>query len=138
MLFRYLKSMSLEDLPIAGAFDFEPAFPSVIHEWIWLVLQHRKMLPDYIRVFQSLYKNATASFEHNGVSHVFIHFLSGVLQGCPASAFLFNNAIDPFLASFDNILRNKHAGIVRTCADNIGSISNLYIPYSMIAKPMLV
>ena len=45
---------------------------------------------------------------------------SGVLQGCPASAFLFNNAIDPFLTNFDNILREHNAGIVRACADDIG------------------
>ena len=52
---------------IAGAFDFEAAFPSVIHDWIWLVLRHRKMLPDYIRLFQSVYKQAMATFAHNGV-----------------------------------------------------------------------
>ena len=37
-------------------------------------------------------------------------------------AFLFNNAIDPFLASFDNALRSRHAGIVRACADDIGIV----------------
>ncbi len=36
------------------------------------------------------------------------------------SLFLFNNATDPFLTSFDNILRSKNAGIVRACADDIG------------------
>ncbi len=110
------------NIPIAGAFDFEAAFPSVIHDWIWLVLHHRKMPPDYIRVFQSLYKHAIATFEHNGDIHVLIRLLSGVLQGCPASAFLFNNAIDPFLASFDKALRSRHAGIVRACADDIGIV----------------
>ena len=51
MWFDYLKSTSLEDIPIAGAFDFEAPFPSVIHEWIWLVLHHRKMPDDYIPFF---------------------------------------------------------------------------------------
>ena len=45
---------------------------------------------------------------------------SGVLQGCPASAFLFNNALDPFLTNFGNVLRAHKAGIVRACADDIG------------------
>ena len=99
---------------------FEAAFPSVIHEWIWLLLHHRKMPPDYIRVFQSLYKHAIATFEHNGDIHVLIRFLSGVLQGCPASAFLFNNALDQFLTNFRNDLRANKAGIVRACADDIG------------------
>ena len=122
MLYDDLKSTSPEDIPIAGAYDFEAAFPSVIHEWIWLVLHHRKMPADYIRVFQSLYKNAIATYEHNGNIFVLIRFLSGVIQGCPASAFLFNNAIDPFLASFDKALRSRHAGIVRACADDIGIV----------------
>ena len=53
-------------------------------------------------------------------NHTMINFLSGVLQGCPASAFLFNNALDPFLTNFDKILRANDAGIVRACADDIG------------------
>ena len=28
------------NIPILGAFDFEAAFPSVIHCWTWLVLKH--------------------------------------------------------------------------------------------------
>ena len=34
MLYDDLKSTSPEDIPIAGAYDFEAAFPSVIHDWI--------------------------------------------------------------------------------------------------------
>ena len=44
------------------------------------------------------------------------------MQGCPASAFLFNNAIGTFLASFDKALRSRNAGIVRACADDIGIV----------------
>jgi len=46
--------------------------------------------------------------------------LSGVLQGCPGSAFLFNNALDPFLCKIQSVLREKNRGIVRACADDIG------------------
>ena len=49
-----------------------------------------------------------------------IAFKSGVLQGCPGSGFLFNNALDPFLIHLDYNLRVKRAGIVRACADDIG------------------
>ena len=132
MLYDDLDSTSPEDSPIAGAYDFEAALPSVIHEWNWLVLHHRKMPADYSRVFQSLYTNAMATYEHNCDIFVLIRFLSGVLQGCPASALLFNNAIDPFLASFDKALRSRNAGIVRACADDTGivlkqpSISNIF------------
>ena len=56
MLFDDLDSTSPEAFPIAGAYDFEAAFPSVIHEWIGLVLHHRKMPADYISVFKASIK----------------------------------------------------------------------------------
>ena len=107
-------------MPISGAFDFEAAFPSIIHDWLWMVLRPRKMPPDYINLFQSIYKNAHAFYAHNGITFTLLAFLSGVLQGCPGSAFLFNNAIDPFLTSFNNVLRSNNARIVGACADDTG------------------
>ena len=74
------------------------------------------MPADYIRVFQSLYEHVMATYEHNGDIFILIRFLFGVLQGCPASAFLFNNVIDPFLASFDKALRSRHARMTWNCA----------------------
>ena len=56
---------------------------------------------------------------HNGHRMRLIDFLSGVLQGCPASAFLFNNALDPFLCAFNSALGHGNYGIVRACADDI-------------------
>ena len=50
-----------------------------------------------------------------------ILYLSGVLQGCPGSAFLFNNSLDPFLFLMFTRLREGNKGIVRACADDIGA-----------------
>ena len=47
-------------------------------------------------------------------------YLSGVIQGCPGSAFLFDAALDPFLAAFEKVLTNAGQGIQRACADDIG------------------
>ena len=41
-------------------------------------------------------------------------------QGCPGSAFLFDAALDPFLAAFEKVLTNAGRGIQRACADDIG------------------
>ena len=41
-------NMNPSNIPILGAYDFEAAFPSVIHEWIWLVLKFRKLPENYI------------------------------------------------------------------------------------------
>jgi len=112
--------MNPSNLPLLCAFDFEAAFPSVIHCWIWLVLKVRKLPDHYIKLFMGIYQNASATFMYDEAKHVIINFLSGVLQGCPGSAFLFNNALDPFLCKIHCILREKNMGIVRACADDIG------------------
>jgi len=46
-------------------------------------------------------------------------FKSGALQGCPASGWLFDSALDPFLAYFSRVLENGRKGIVRACADDL-------------------
>ena len=88
-------------------FDFEAAFPSAIHRWIWTVLRHRQLPDDYMSLFRGLYHQASAIFNHRGHIHTLIVFLSGVLQGCPGSVFLFNNVLDPFLFMFDRVLRRQ-------------------------------
>ena len=104
-------------IPTLPLFDFESAFPSVIHEWIFLVLEHRGLPQHFLRLFRAIYINARAVRIHEGRIITLILFLSGVLQGCPGSAFLFNNSLDPFLFLIDKFLKNKKAGIVRACAD---------------------
>ena len=37
-------------IPISAVFDFEAAFPSVIHAWIWVVFRHRE-LPEHFIIF---------------------------------------------------------------------------------------
>ena len=75
-----------------------------------------------------------SAFSHNGIIYNLIIFLSGVLQGCPSSAMLFNNALDPFLSKFQNSLRAKNAGIVKACADDIGITLSMLRHLRMIFK----
>ena len=109
----------VNNIPISAAYDFAAAFPSVIHAWIWLVLRHRKLPESFITLFMAAYRNACAVYNHNGVVHIIIHFLSGVLQGCPASALLFNNALDPVLTWFSQVLGDGVRGLFRACADDL-------------------
>jgi hypothetical protein len=110
----------VSNTPAIVAMDFATAFPSIIHDWIWAVLRHRNLPEDFLKLFQGLYHNATATYTYNGTTHTLITFKSGVLQGCPGSAFLFNNALDPFLYLITKTLRARAAGIARACADDIG------------------
>ncbi len=112
---------SVSNIPISTALDFETAFPSIIHAWIWAFLRHRSLPQHFLNLFKGLYHNATATYTHNGNTYTLIWFMSGVLQGCPGSAFLFNNALDPFLYTMHKVLRSHNAGIVRACADDIGA-----------------
>ncbi len=108
-------------IPILALFDFATAFPSVIHDWIFLNLQHRNFPAWFTCLIRSIYKDAAAYCFKNGILSLMFYFYSGVLQGCPASAFLFNIALDPFLTLFHNALREKGSGIVRACADDLGA-----------------
>ena len=113
--------LNISNIPISLASDFETAFPSIIHDWIWAVLRHRCLPLHFLNLFMGLYHKATAMYTHKGIIYTLICFLSGVLQGCPGSAFLFNNALDPFLHVMHKVLRSHNAGIVRACADDIGA-----------------
>ena len=64
---------------------------------------------------------ACGGIRHNNLFLAIIQYLSGVLQGCPGSAFLFNNFLDPSLWLMDTKLRQGNNGIVRACADDIGA-----------------
>ena len=88
--------------------------------------------------YKALYENARAIFNHDGNEYVVLSFLSGVLQGCPASGMLFNSALDPFLLAFCTVLGNGTKGILRGCADDIGfalsRLSHLNLLYPIYQK----
>lgn len=42
-----LRDRGVTHMPVSAAFDFAAAFPSVIHAWMWLVLEHRKLPADF-------------------------------------------------------------------------------------------
>ena len=72
----------------------------------------------------------------NAASCFILHYFApGVLQGCPASAFLFNLALDPFLILFEETLRNRTAGIIHACADDIG-IALAHLKYLVYLAPI--
>ena len=71
------------------------------------VLEHRKLPQHYMNLYMAIYRDAHAIITHKGNRIIILNFLSGVLQGCPGSAFLFNNSLDPFLYLLHRILREK-------------------------------
>ncbi len=108
-------------LPILALFDFAAAFPSIIHGWIFCCLRHRGFPPGFICFIEAIYHKAHACAFVGGHTKILFYFLAGVLQGCPASAFLFNLAVDPFLNFLQISLAVRSGGILRACADDIGA-----------------
>ena len=77
--------------------DFKGAYPSVDHEQLCAILTAMGMPPDFVRIVQNLYANATTSFltPHGATPPVPI--LRGTLQGDPLSPLLFDLMIEPLL-----------------------------------------
>ena len=92
-------------------------------------------------LLKALYTNAQAIFRQGDNTYIIIRYLSGVLQGCPASGWLFNSAIDPFLHAFSSALKPNGIGMVRACADDLSfalsrmkHLSLLYPIYTLAEK----
>ena len=74
--------------------DFEKAFDSVDHDFIFKVLEHFKFgnsLIDWVKLF---YNNAQSCVSNNGYMSNFFNIERGVRQGCPLSPYLFILAIE--------------------------------------------
>ena len=62
----------------------------------------------------------------DGQIRFLLWYLSGVLQGCPGSAFIFNMILDLFLHAFWQVITKHGRGMVRACADDIGAALTSY------------
>eukprot|EP00959_Pyramimonas_sp_CCMP1952_P229571 4799995-Pyramimonas_sp.AAC.1 len=115
-----LEPSASERLPLLLAFDFSHAFPSVSHEWIFLVLSACS-LPPPLLIFYRLIYSFVCCFSQAGSSLLPLFFLgSGIVQGCPASGTLCALASEPFHARFRLSILSKCRGIIRCCADDVG------------------
>jgi hypothetical protein len=108
-------------IPVLPFFDFAAAFPSVIHRWIFLAIERRGFPYWFRSLIKCIYHRAAAFSPAASGTVLLFHFARGVLQGCPASAFLFTMALDPFLFLFEKGLSLSKGGIMRACADDLGA-----------------
>jgi hypothetical protein len=85
-------------------FDFNAAFPSLNHEYLWSVLAHIKLAPHVIGAIRCLYEDNQHYMQIGGKLFNSFKVGSGVRQGCPLSPLLFVIAIGPFLTKLANML----------------------------------
>ena len=84
-------------LPILVFWDFASAFPSIIHEWVLLVIRFYRLPEGAINLISGMYYvNLTYMAVGSTIEFIFAS-LSGVLQGCPMSGMLFNICLDSHL-----------------------------------------
>ena len=77
--------------------DLKAAFDSVDRQILWYYLECSGMPTKYVQILRSLYSSSHSQVRTYGEITQELFTLSGVRQGCPASPFLFNFAIEGLL-----------------------------------------
>ena len=70
-------------------FDFRAAFPSVAHEYIFLVLRHIGFPQAMLRFLRALYDRNKCLLSIGGSTLPGFNMSCGIRQGCPLSPLLF-------------------------------------------------
>ena len=70
-------------------FDFEAAFPSLSHEYLFKALHSLGVPTDTLFALRRFYRNNTHSLKLKGRCFPSVNSKSGIRQGCPLSPFLF-------------------------------------------------
>eukprot|EP00959_Pyramimonas_sp_CCMP1952_P282953 5914604-Pyramimonas_sp.AAC.1 len=78
-------------------FDFGDAFPSLMTEWMLLMLIHSGFVGGVRYLLEALYWLPTAYVELAGAMVHFVCVSCGLAQGCPSSGSLWAIAMNPFI-----------------------------------------
>ena len=121
------------DPSLISLYDFAAAFPSMSHTWIAACPTALGAPPGARDLIMSMCCLNLAHSAAGGALIPLFLSLSGVLQGCPLSGFLFAVGVDPFLWWMYKVIELAGLGKIRVCADDIGTalknISALLVLY---------
>ena len=107
--------------PAIFLFDVMAAFPSLSHQWLFVVLAKMRIPKGIIRALKALYADCSATIVLGGRRLRSFNMLSGIRQGCPASGTLFALAIDPCLRYLISQI-GPARGLVNAYADDIAAV----------------
>ena len=130
-----------EDNPAAILFDFEAAFPSIDHDFIFDVIASRGWPQWLIKIIRLLYWNNSCCMSLGGVYCDGFNITAGVRQGCPLSPLLFAFTSDVLLRKLARqvptaVIRayaDDIAIVLRKCHNNIGVLEHIFYEYGVIA-----
>jgi len=120
----FLGSSGLPDIgtiPATVLYDFCNAFPTVLHEWLFLVLGAYNVPLEIRNIILALYTCICAYSSGVGDGSLLFEVLGGVKTGCPLSSLLFLLCINPIVFLIQMLSDNPGFSITRVCADDFGS-----------------
>ena len=107
------------ETPIGKFLDFQAAFPSLSHRWIFATLRMLG-LPAGLQLFvAAIYCANIALYRAVADEAVLYEISSGVLQGCPGSGTVYTVATDFILNAISAVTDKVQRGIFRACADDV-------------------
>ena len=100
-------------------YDFCAAFPSIAHDFMFIIFTALGLLEGLLAFLKALSTNNRGFGRFDGLTVCFYDILSGIIQGCPASGSLFVLSVDGFL----RLLNSLVAGATNQAfADDIGFV----------------
>ena len=111
----------VEKLPCTALYDFCNAFPTLLHEWLFLVLECYEVPRQLIQIIMWLYTDVHAYSSGAGDGGFLFQILGGVKTGCPLSSVLFLLGINPIVYMFLLLSDGPRLSRTRVCADDFGS-----------------
>ena len=109
------------ELPCLALYDFCNAFPTLVHEWLFMVLKMYNFPIELQWIIWWLYQDITAYSSGTGNGSFLFYVLGGVKTGCPLSSLLFLLGINPIVDLFILISDGPKLSTTRVCADDFGS-----------------
>ena len=106
---------------IAALLDIGQAFPSMLHDWLRVILVWRGFPIGFVRVFSALYHLCIALFSQDGALYFLFFVFNGVLQGCPLSGSLFAIGADPIVHACSR-MDITHTSTTRWFADDCAAV----------------
>eukprot|EP00959_Pyramimonas_sp_CCMP1952_P442462 9262621-Pyramimonas_sp.AAC.1 len=106
-------------MPIVASMDIAAAFPSLIRQWFWAVLERWGIQGNFATILMCCYTNPLCFLTIGGVRRPLLNAESGVAQGCPLSGTIWAPVFDPFIRGISAELRQLRRGLISACADDL-------------------
>ena len=110
-----------KNLPLTALYDFCNAFPTMLHSWLFDVLQALQVPVAFRWIIWWFYTKVTAYSSGTGDGSFLFRVLAGVKTGCPLSSILFLLGINPVIDLFVRLSDGPRLSVTRVCADDFGS-----------------